>query len=419
MLPAVQQNAAGSRYAWYDTPVVFAFLAVSCYLLLLVPMLIGHRFNLSVFIVAGDRFVDAFHTNPPILVRPHSDGYDGQFYYALATDPAHAGDAARGVVIDHPAWRAQRIFYPLVVYAVALGRASFVPAAMVAVNVASLFALAFSVRRRIPRLPALAIMLWPGLLTALTHDTTEILACALLFAAVAAYLDGRFAVFGVLAAMAALTRETSSLLLCGIALAGIADYLRGRRGVLDWRAARPVLAAGGALVPFLLWHTTLALAWGGTTAQFPLQANIGWPLAGFATRLYLTVASLFGIHGTSVRVRLMDFYVLAVMALIAASAILMAISAFHAWRRGGRPAALALGWGCMLVLMSLLSASRPWAEPTSAFRVFSETWLVGWLLVSLDHSRRLSWSVPALLPINAVNFVLCIVQLGGGIMAPH
>jgi hypothetical protein len=419
MPPALQPHAAISRQAWYDKPVAFAPLAVACYLLLLLPILIRQDFNLSVFIVAGDRFVDMFQANPPILVRPHSDGYDGQFYYALAIDPFHAGAAAHGVVIDHPSWRAQRIFYPLLVSVVALGRAALVPAAMVAVNIVSLFALAFLVRRTLPRLPALAIMLWPGWLTALTHDTTEILACALLFGALAAYLGGRIALFGALAAMTALTRETSSLLIGGIAFAGVVGYLRGRRSLLDWHAARPALAAGAALVPFLLWHTYLAWAWGGTKEQFPVGANVGWPLAGIAIRLYRAAAPIFAIHGTSVRLRLMDIYVLAVMAVIVASAILMAISAFQVWRRGGRPAAIALGWGCMLLLMSLLSADRPWSEPTSAFRVFSETWLVGWVLISLDPSRRLSWTIPALLPIAAINDILCIIQLNGGMLPPH
>jgi hypothetical protein len=417
MPPAFQRHSAKLYHAWHDKPVAFALLATAIYLLLLMPTLIRHDFNFSVFIVAGDQFVNLSQTNLPILVRPHSAGYDGQFYYALAVDPFHAGAAAHGIVIDHPSWRAQRIIYPLVASAVALGRASFVPAAMVAVNIASLFALACLVWRRLPHLPALAIMLWPGLLTALTHDTTEILTCAMLFAALVAYIDGRFALFGILAAVAALTRETSSLLLGGIALAGAAGYWRDRRSLLDWQAARPLLAAGAALVPFLLWHAYLAWAWGGTKEQFPLQANVGWPLAGFATRFYLTLGKLFAVHGTSVRLRLMDVYFLAVMFLIAAFTILMANSAFRVWRCGGRPAAIALGWGCMLVLMSLLSASRPWAEPTAAFRVFSETWLVGWLLISRDQSRRLSWTIPALLPITAINYLVCIIQLRGGIVS--
>lgn len=414
MAPAVQP-----RHSWHDSPLAFALLATASYLLLLVPILVENHFDLSVFIVAGDQFVNAMQTNSPILVRAHSSGYDGQFYYALAIDPSHAGAASHGVSIDHLSYRAQRILYPFVVHAVALGRAAFVPAAMVLVNVVALFALARMVRRRLPLLPALAIMLWPGFLTALTHDTTEIPASALLFGALIAFLDGRTALFAVLAAMATLTRETSAPLLGGMAIACAADYLLFRRCLLDWQAARPVLAAGAALVPFLLWHLYLASAWGGTRDEFPVTANLGLPLAGLGTRLYLTISAVLAVHGMSVKMRLMDIYVLAAMLLIVVSVLLMTMSAFKIWRRGGHAGAIALGWLCLLILMVLLSAKGPWAEPTATFRVFSETWLAGWLLISQDESRRLNWTIPALLPIAAVNYMVCIIQLRGGLLPPH
>jgi hypothetical protein len=408
-----------ARQAWHDRPIGFAVIAVIGCVLLLLPILVRHDFDLSVFIVAGDQFVDGLRTSAPIVVRPHSSGYDGQFYYALAIDPFHAGVAFHGVVIDHPLLRAQRIFYPLVVHAVALGRAAFVPAAMVAVNVAALFVLAYLARRRLPRVPALAVVLWPGLLTALTHDTTEVLTCAVLFGALIAYLDGRFVVFAVLGAMAALTREAASLLLGGIALAGFVSVVQERRGLKAWRDAGPMLAAGLALVPFVGWHVYLASAWRGTHEQIPVDANLGLPFEGLVTRVAETVAALFAVHGISVKARLMDVYVLGVVCLIVGFCGVAAVSAWRVWRRGGRAGAIALGWGCMMVLMTLLSAKGPWVEPTAAFRVFSECWLVGWLLTSLDQSRRLTWSIPALLPIAAVNYLVCIIQLRGGALPPH
>ena len=44
-------------------------------------------------------------------------GYDGQFNYAIAADPLHASPA-----LDVPAYRYQRILYPLLVRALALGQ---------------------------------------------------------------------------------------------------------------------------------------------------------------------------------------------------------------------------------------------------------------------------------------------------------
>ena len=56
---------------------MFAGIAAALYAMLLLPALLGAHFDPSVFIVAGDHFVDA---HASIFVRPHSFGYDGQFY---------------------------------------------------------------------------------------------------------------------------------------------------------------------------------------------------------------------------------------------------------------------------------------------------------------------------------------------------
>src|SRR6476469_4107940 len=56
-------------------------------------------------------------------------GYDGQFYYYIATDPLNAAQH-----MDNPAFRLQRVFYPLVIMAVSLGQAALVPYAMILIN---------------------------------------------------------------------------------------------------------------------------------------------------------------------------------------------------------------------------------------------------------------------------------------------
>jgi len=62
-----------------------------------------------------------------------TQGYDGQFAYYIARDPAGGWRYC-----DVPAYRYQRILYPLLAWALALGQPGVVPWTLVALNVAAL-----------------------------------------------------------------------------------------------------------------------------------------------------------------------------------------------------------------------------------------------------------------------------------------
>jgi hypothetical protein len=394
--------------------VVAGVAAVVAYVLLLLPFLLRHHGDPSLFIVAGDRFVSAAHTVTPIIVGHHSDGYDGQFYYALAAHPLTASGTTAGVTFDHPVWRAQRILFPAIVHLAALGQAALIPAALLAVNVLSLLALGAlaaspTMRRHHGLVPFFAIILWPGLLTTLTHDTTELLACALLLAALLAYLNNCLLLFALLGALAALTRETSSLMLLGILAAALAA-LRRRR------TAAPALAAVAAIIPCVLWHLWIAWWWRGVPDAAPSHSNIGLPLAGVTARILRAMGTLFAFHGVSTKTRLLALFALATALLIVWSAVRMASSAIRAARApaqiaGGAPPGIAAGWFCMLALMALLSAGGPWIEPTAIFRAFSECWVAGWLLIALDRTPAPLRILFATMPLAAGNWVICFMVL--------
>ena len=73
-----------------------------------------------------------FETPPGVSPdRGHNVGYDGRFSFHIATNPW--GGAALG--LDQPAYRYQRIFYPLLVHFLSLGQASVVPWMMIGVRV--------------------------------------------------------------------------------------------------------------------------------------------------------------------------------------------------------------------------------------------------------------------------------------------
>jgi len=64
-----------------------------------------------------------------------SEGYDGQFAYFIAVDPLGAAP-----LIDVPAYRYQRIVYPLLARLLALGRREWIPWMLPLVNLIALAA---------------------------------------------------------------------------------------------------------------------------------------------------------------------------------------------------------------------------------------------------------------------------------------
>ena len=171
--PANGLKPSARRVAWLLNPTAFGMLVVLAHLVLALPILARHGFDTSVFVVAGDRYVTAAQTATPIIVRPHSDGYDGQFYYRLAVAPLSAQMQAYGVNLVHPAWRMQRILLPLAAYLLSVGQPGLVPAALFSMNLAGLFAIGWLAMRiaraeRFPLAAPLCIVAWPGLLIALS-----------------------------------------------------------------------------------------------------------------------------------------------------------------------------------------------------------------------------------------------------------
>jgi hypothetical protein len=398
---------------WCDVlarrPALFGLAVMLFYLALVSPMLARHHFDVSVFIVAGDRFVAAGQTPAPILVQRHSDGYDGQFYYRLALAPLLAQPTAFGVTLDHPAWRMQRILLPVLARLAAFGQPACIPAALFAVNLAALFAvgwLAMGMARalRFSRVAAWAIVAWPGFLVALSHDTTEILAAALLLGAVAAWLARRFALGAVLLALASLTRETAVLVACGLCAAAIFDIPRRRAA---WHAA---VCAGAAVLPFLAWRYYVARACGESAQAQGVAHNAGWPLLGVAQTVLADVLNrAVGLahRRRDATTRLSELLAIGLFAWFGAR------TSVGLWRGGD--AGLAVGWLLLLALMSMLTANGPLVDSTGFFRALTEWWVVGWVLLGVTRAapQRPGWLVLALGPLLLRTWMLCWIQTKG------
>jgi hypothetical protein len=190
-------------------------------------------------------------------------GYDGQFAYYIASDPASGCPQC-----DVPSYRYQRIFYPALSWVLALGQPALIPWTLIAVNVVALVGGTYFTERlleahHVSRWYALAYGLYGGLVTGLRLDLTEPLAYGLVQAGLWAWAkqeargkgqgehkrlgfetrDWRLGLF----ALAALTKETAL-----IAVAGLLLYL-----VLErrwWEAVRLGLIAGA---PFAVWQGVL------------------------------------------------------------------------------------------------------------------------------------------------------------------
>lgn len=388
-------------------PWLFALLTAALYTAFLLPPLCRAGFDPSLLIVAGDRYVDARATPSPILVRRHSDGYDGQFYYALASAPGAAvtGEpGAAGVTFDHPAWRAQRILYPLLAYALAIGSPRVIPAALLFANCAALVMLAALARTMLPLPFSALLVLWPGFFATLTHDTTELAACALLLGAVLLFLRGHMLPFALAAALAALTREDAILLPFGIALYTAARCTGAER-------VRILSASAAAMLPAIAWHVWLGHAQHATGLGAPTAMQLSFPFAGAALRIIRAITAfprrpLPGFGGFILRA-----YAVAVPVFVLLTILGLAITAIRTLLRNTSRAPIAAALLCMLALDSLLSAAGPWIDATALYRATSEPWCLGCIVLASARKRLPRPALPTVAIMAAINAILLYGQI--------
>ena len=146
-------------------------------------------------------------------------GYDGQFAYYIARDPASAP-----VYIDNLAYRYQRILYPMLARLLSLGQPVLVPWALLFINVFSISMSTELVGRMLARngvnsYLALLLPLWMGQIFALRADLNEPLCFLFVIAALWWYEREQHWLSGVALAASVLTKEVGVLFLFAILLA--------------------------------------------------------------------------------------------------------------------------------------------------------------------------------------------------------
>ena len=326
---------------------------------------------------------------PPGLHVFGTNGYDGQFYYRLALDPADLHRSAFGITLDAP-FRLQRIGYPALTWLAALGRHSWVPVALVAVNVAALGAAGLiggMLARDSGRHAMWGLLLagYFGFFIALGCDLTEPVAAVCLLGGILACRRGHPVAAGLVFGYGALTRETVLIMPAALGLARLAAMLRDRvppvaaaagsapvrLGAADAAWVLPVLAFGG-------WQFVLR----AVTGQFIAFSGVGdnsspgLPFGQFADAVRMNAGLLWPATGAAY-IWLLEVAVLLAVLLAAASTL----------RTTGVPGYERLAFAGFVVELGFLSAAI-WSGHAD-LRSIDECYLLA-VLVLLGSKRRLA-----------------------------
>jgi hypothetical protein len=327
------------------------------------------------FVMAGSRFADPSRLPAGLRVMPGS-GYDGQFYYRLALDPANLVSRAFGIRLDSP-FRLQRIGYPALAWVVSAGQPGLVPWALLVVNLIGLGAVGWlggRLARDVHRHPMWGLVPagFCGLLYALGHDLTEITEYAFLLGALLALRDRRslLAALGLTAAV--LTRETAVVTVVAVGVVRLVALLRHR--------ARPGTADLPWALPLVVFATWQLICW-TVVGVLPLTNGTGYNLSLPFAGLWLSLPGwIDALPSFSGWLRLAQFAALSSLVLFAASAL----------RGSAAPAHEKLAFSLLALLAPTLSVAV-WATGGD-FRTQADLYLLSSIVV-LSSRRRLH--VPA------------------------
>ncbi len=276
-----------------DQPVLTAGIALAgslCFVLLRLWLAAGG--NITKFVRAAWPFAQRSAVPPGLFVFG-SNGYDGQFYYRLALDPADLHRTAFGITMDLP-FRVQRIGYPALAWLLSLGHPAWVPVALVVVNVLALGAIGLAgglLARDCGRHALWGLLLagYFGFFISIGCDLTEPVAAACLLGGVLAYRRGRPALAGLLFGYGALTRETVLIAPLALGLVRLIAVARGRA-----RPARADLAWCLPVIAFATWQLVLRAVTGTfiLLTSFGNNSGSGPPLRGLVDALRLNIGLL-------------------------------------------------------------------------------------------------------------------------------
>ena len=352
--------------------------------------------HLSLFIMAGHKYTHRAQLPHGLLLVP-SSGYDGQFYYRLALDPANWHATAFGITMDQ-SYRYTRIGYPVLAWIFSLGQHQLVPVVLVAVNLLAVAAMAmlgamFARESGRHALWGLAFVAYFGLVISVGRDTAEPLAEACMLGGLLAYRRaspspgglGRasprastmmYLLAAALFAYGAITRET--ILLAPAAIAVTRLIAIGRR------RATPGLADLTWVVPAAVYGLLEIAVHFVVKGEFPLLANtdrnLTVPFTAMIDALKYDAAHINTAHLSPIDISLLEYATLGIF-IFAGLAVLFLTTA---------PGHERLAFVFFLLQLGLLS-SQIWTSTFGEGRSLIEPYLMALVLLVATPRRYLSW----------------------------
>lgn len=207
------------------------------------------------------------------LRYPGQTGYDGQFYLAIALDPAGARPETFRF-LDNADYRYRRILLPALAFLAGAGRPRLIPWTFVALDGCAavvLTVLVAAIARDRGRHPAwgLLVLSCPGLWASLLFSTPDLLASTWTFAGIFLVGRGRHAGAAMAFALAALAKETALITFLCVVL-----WLVWSAGP---RRAATLLVAPLPAIAWIAWLYGPVGRGGGTTG---VVENFALPLTG-------------------------------------------------------------------------------------------------------------------------------------------
>ena len=338
--------------------------------------------HLSLFIMAGHVYTHRAQLPRGLLLVP-SAGYDGQFYYRLALDPANWHATAFGITMDQ-SYRYTRIGYPLLAWIFSLGQHQLVPVVLVALNLLGVAAMAllggmFARESGRHALWGLAFAAYFGLVISVGRDTAEPLAEACMLGGLLAYRRGSTPMYLLATALftyGAITRETILYAPAAIAVTRLIAIAR--------RRATPGLADLTWVVPAVGYGLVEVAVHFVVKGEFPLLANssrnLTVPFTALVDALKYDAAHINTAHLSPIDISLLEYATLAIF-ILAGLAVLFVTTA---------PAHERLAFVFFVLQLGLLS-SQIWTSTFGDGRSLIEPYLMALVLLVATPRRYLNW----------------------------
>lgn len=407
---------ASALFQQLNSPLGVALLTLLAYGAYAIARLLSLGGDITRFTLASDKFIPAAAARAVGLsVQTRGYGYDGQFYYLLALNPFAAHPALAGAHFDLPAYRAQRILYPLLAWALGLGgRPALVPWMLVAINLAAIVAIGalgakLAQRMGIAPLWGAALAFYPGLPLSLAGDLAEPLALSCALGGLLCARDRRWGWVALLLSLAVLTRETTALLAAALLAAALLARLTPLPALRlptlrlipldEWRGA--ALAGLAPLLVALGWQAALLARFGQLGLVAAGSNNLGFPLLG----LFEGVVAWFVLWPPLI-VALHTVYVIYLLALAE-----LTRRALLRQRRANQQADwLTLAWAGYL-LMTLCLSIFVWDYYWNFLRGAIELATLSLLLLMAASPRVRRFALTATLALWLVTFVVSVAMV--------